>query len=222
MIASVIAAIVTLGTLSTMLASRQMSDFSRKQLLVDTAMQGLAEQLKNRTTFELLPNQIAGTPVYPGTPACLSSMAAMTTFLAGGGSPISVAVELDNNPSNTLNNLILSPLPYIPPSSISPGAIPYDSDSNGFGDINGDGVDDVGVNTMYIDVRGTTGLNGSVADVTDDIRVNIMVWIIDYTAGTAAVTVPSRAIFINYTWTYKSGKITRKIIDSVRAIKTPL
>jgi prepilin-type N-terminal cleavage/methylation domain-containing protein len=205
----------TLGILAALVQARSMTDFSRKQMLVDTMMQGILEQLKNRSATELLPNPV------PGSPPCLNSMTAMSTYLGGGGAPITVSVELDTDTTNAESTLILSPDPYLSPASIPAGAIPADGDGNGFGDVTGDGVDDVGVNTIKIDVKGTTGLNGSTSITTDDIQINVMIWVKDYTMGTAPITVPCRAILLNYTWTY-NGKIPRRMIGSMRAIKTPL
>lgn len=187
-----------------------MTDFARKQMLVDTAVQGVLEQLKNRTSAELLADP---------TPACLASMSAMSSYLTGGGTAIKIGVELDNDPTDALNQLILSPgTPFAPPA----GAVPADADNNGFGDVTGDGVDDVGVNLLKLDTRNTNGLNGTTNSGGDDINIYLMVWVTDASQRSSPLAVISRQITIYYTWTYTEGRVTKKTVDSVRAVCTPL
>ena len=221
MIAMGIFSIATLGVLGTFLQSRRSTDFQKKQIQVETLMQGILEQMKNRTAIELLPDPVPTATGIPAGQNCLTSMNNMTTFLAAGGIAPTVLVELDTNPVNNLDQLILSPDPYISPAAITPGAIPVNL-GNGFGDITGDGAGDVGINTVFLDIKGTNGLDGSANNTNDDLRINIMVWVKDYTAVSGAVSIPSKAILINYTWTYTDGKVTRPMIGNARAIKTPL
>lgn len=179
-------------------------------MLVDTAVQGVLEQLKNRTSAELLADP---------TPACLASMSAMNSYLTGGGTAIKIGVELDNDPTDALNQLILSPgTPFAPPA----GAVPVDTDNNGFGDVTGDGADDVGVNLLKLDTRNTNGLNGTTNSAGDDINIYLMIWVNDASQRAAPLFVTSRQITIYYTWTYKEGRVTKKTVDSVRAVCTPL
>jgi type II secretory pathway pseudopilin PulG len=224
MVAMGVFTIATLGILGTFLQSRHNTNFQKKQIQVETLIQGVLEQLKNRTAAELLATPVPTVTAIPAGQNCLTSMSNMNTFISNGGTPPFVTVQLDTNPAvdTNLDKLVLSPEPYISPNNINPGAIPVDTDGNGFGDINGNGADDVGVNTVFIDTNGTNGLDGSTNITTDDLRINIMIWIKDYSAVSGPVTVPSKAILINYTWTYNDGKVTREMIGNARAIKTPL
>lgn len=219
MIAMLIVAMVTLGVLGTLLSTRRMTNYARKQMLVDTAMHGLVEQLKSKALSDLLPGSSdAGAP-----PTCLSSMGAMTAYLTTGKPPPSIDVILGNDPNSPLSKLILSPdSRFEDPTLIPPGAIPADADHNGYGDLNGDGVDDVGVNLLKLDTKGTNGLNSSTSVSGDDINIYVMIWVKDYTAAATPLKVISRAIIVNYTWIFKEGSITHKVIDNVRAIRTPL
>lgn len=222
MVAMGLFSIATLGILGTFIQSRRSTDFQKKQIQVETLIQGILEQLKNRTASELLPSPIPTAAGIPAGENCLSSITRMNTYRAAGGTPPFVSVELDTNPVNNVSQLRLSPYPIISPVNIAPGAIPSDPDNDGFGDINGDSVDDVGVNTVYLDLKGTNGLDGTANDTSDDLRVNIMIWVKDYSVVNGPITTPSRAVFINYTWTYTDGKITRRMIGTARSIKTPL
>lgn len=222
MVAMGLFTMTTLGILGTFLQSRRSTDFQKKQIQVETLIQGILEQLKNRTATELLPSPIPTATGIPAGEHCLTSMTRMNTYLAAGGTPITIGVELDTNPTNNVSLLRVSPYPIISPNNIAPGAVPADNDSNGFGDINGDGADDVGVNTVFLDIKGTNGLDGTTNVTSDDLRVNIMIWVKDYSVVNGPITTPSRAVFINYTWTYSDGKITRPMVGSARSIKTPL
>lgn len=213
MISALILTMVTLGVLSTLLSTRQMTDFARKQLLVDTAIQGILEQLKNQTLDDLLTSP---------TPTWFSTMAALKTYKAGGGAVKNVSIELDNNSVTPLKQLIISPYDptnFDPATQIRPGAVPSDPDNDGYGDVTGDGQDDVGVNLLTLDVKGTTGLNNSLRLSGDDLKIYLMVFITDTTQSSEGESEPSRQIIIYYTWTYREGSITRPIVDSVRAIR---
>ncbi len=222
MVAMGVFTIATLGILGTFLQSRRSTDFQKKQIQVETLIQGILEQLKNRTTNELagMPTFVATTGI-PAGQTCFTSMANMNVYLAAGRTLPTIGVELDTNPANNLDQIRISPEPYLAPTAINPGAVPINV-GNGYGDINGDGTADVGINTVFLDIKGTTGLNGSANTSADDLRVNIMVWIKDYAAVDGSVSIPSKAILINYTWTYTDGKVTRQMIGNARAIKTPL
>jgi type II secretory pathway pseudopilin PulG len=246
--------ITTLGILGTFLHSRKQTDFQKQKALVDTLVHGLVEQIKNRTHLEIL--ETIGTPpanpVIPSGPNLVSplgwtaSMSALNDYLTvpTNTRPAIRGIELDTNPANNnavpgtgLTELFLSPEPYFPPNQgnsidptrISPGAVPNDADGDGYGDINGDGTDDVGINIIRLDVKGTNGMDGSVNDTSDDIDIYVMVWVrntnvadTNLADGFDPQIVQSREIRINYTWRYRGPSGERRMIGSVRAYKNQL
>jgi hypothetical protein len=230
MVSMSVLTLTTLGILGAFIQSRNTTSFQKSQMLVETLVHGVIEQLKSRSATDLLPSVIPRATSTAAPANCLSSMADLVAYISEGNTAPSVAVELDTNMGNAASLLILSPYPYISPDNITPGATPADvapTAGNGYGDINGDGADDVGVNTILLDVKGTNGLDGSINDTSDDIRVNLMIWILDSgfsqsnaaTGGTTRIL--SRGIYINYTWTYTDGRTTRRMIGSARAISKP-
>ena len=220
--------ITTLGILGAFVQSRRTTHFQKNQMLVESLVHGILEQLKSRSSATLLPVTIPRATTTAVTDNCFSSMADLLTYIGEGNTPPSVAVELDTDLANASTQLVLSPLPYIDPSAIPPGAIPADTaPGDGYGDINGDGVDDVGINTVFLDVKGTNGMDGSINDPTDDIRINLMIWIrddnfsVDNSRSGGSTRMLSRGIYINYTWIHSDGLNTRRLVGSARGVSKP-
>jgi type II secretory pathway pseudopilin PulG len=226
MIAMAIFSVTTLGVLGTFLSSRRNTEMQRQKAIVDTMVQGVLEQLKNRAPATLLPSPIPTAPGIAAGENCMTSMVNLKTYRDRGFTPPSVIVELNPDATAPVNTLLISPDSiFTDVSLINPGAIPFDGDLDNYGDLNGDGSDDVGMNLVRIDVKGTTGRDGSTADDFDDIGVYLMIWVKDYTlrstAGASATTA-SRAIIINYTWRTRNGTQELRMRGTARTIHTPI
>jgi hypothetical protein len=187
--------------------------------MVDNYMQGILEQMLNQPSVNLFPHETGPTPRF----TAISSMANMLAYNTTNA-PLVVRVELDTLPG--LESLRLSPFPVLDPALIAPGAIPVETVNAGYGNVDGAGDDDVGINTLFLDTKGTNGKEGTTNNTADDLRINVMVWIdprftqTNFAQG-GSTAVISRGITLIYTWTYRDGLVTRPMRECLRGISRP-
>jgi type II secretory pathway pseudopilin PulG len=187
-----------LGMLATLTESRRITEQNSREAVVKTAVQGILEQLKNYP--------VGGITGLSRSPA----NAATAVTMAGAGTLPTTTVYVNG----VQRTLTLSPLPFLDISTISNGAVPADANSDGLGDLNADGTDDVAINVITVDYKNTPGVTN------DDLQVNLWIWVQDYTIDPAALQSASHAIVINYTWTTTDGNKQFSHKGTARAIRT--
>jgi prepilin-type N-terminal cleavage/methylation domain-containing protein len=219
MIAMGIITITMLAVLGAFLQSRRVNDFQNKRAMVDNYMQGILEQLLNQPSVNLFPDETGPAPRFNA----ISSMANMLAYNTTNP-PLVVRVELDTAPG--LESLRLSPFPVLDPNLIAPGAIPVETVNPGYGNVDGVAGDDVGINTLRLDTKGTNGKEGTTNNIADDLQIHVMVWIDprftrnNFAQG-GSTSVASRGITLIYTWTYTDGLMTRPMRECIRGISRP-
>jgi type II secretory pathway pseudopilin PulG len=223
MVSMMLMSFVTVAVLGAFVQSRRANEFQKNKALVDTFVQGVLDQIRNRRAASFPANPDA-TLVDRFAP--LASMTALTTYISGGNAAPYIAVEL--NTDTAVEQLQLSPLPIMDPTMISLTAVRDLPAISGFRNMDGDPglTNDAWVNTYLIDVKGTTGKEGSPNITTDDIQVNIMVWLDNSVtqsnvAQGGSTTTLARGIHIVYAWTYRDGQTIRPVVGKTYAICRP-
>lgn len=193
----------TLGCWGALLQTRRQTETDIRESFVFNAMQGIMEQIRNRP--------------FSDTDLPLSDASVSVTKTNLGKTPVVPIPKITGVIINGVaTDLYISPLPVLNLSTqITAGAIPVDK-HNGLGDLTGDGVEDVALNTLTFDV------NNSPSTAADNITVYLWIWVSDYTTNSKYADSGARGIVMIFTWQSKAGTMSRSFKGTLSSIKTAL
>lgn len=186
-IASTLLAMGVIGSFSSLLYARKLSEGSIYQNAALTAVQGYIEQMKNMEFADLPYTTSDGTAI-TGSGATSTQVPTMLISTSGTAT---VAVS---------DPLVISTATTIP--DLSTIGITASTTQSGVTD-----------NVKLIDVNSTPD------DTSDDLRLNLRVWIQDISnSGVSATQV--RSITIQYAWRNSAGQTGRVLRSSIRTIRS--
>ncbi len=186
-IASTLLAMGVIGSFSSLLYARKLSEGSIYQNAALTAVQGYIEQMKNMEFADLPYTTSDGTAI-TGSGATSTQVPTMLISTSGTAT---VAVS---------DPLVISTATTIP--DLSTIGITASTTQSGVTD-----------NVKLIDVNSTPD------DTSDDLRLNLRVWIQDISnSGISATQV--RSITIQYAWRNSAGQTGRVLRSSIRTIRS--
>jgi hypothetical protein len=164
------------GSYAAFLTVRRLTEATVYNSAATATVQGYLEQIKNMD-FSLVPlSPVAGTSM-TGTYA---------TTVAN-----QIQTELDDIP--TYDILVLSPLPRLNPSTLTPGTVPA---------------------TVYDNVKTFTVTRAN------DLRIHVWVWVEDMTPASATATQQVKGLTIIYMTEFTEGKNVHYEIDSLRTFRS--
>lgn len=169
-----ITALISTSLIAASVLIRRLTEVAVYQSSVAAIMQGYLEQIKNMP-YDMLPI----------SPAAGTSMTASSYT-----SNYSLATQKDDV---TADPLILSPLPLLSPSNITPPTVPtavYD-------------------NSKVFDVNRAS-----------DLTIHIWIWIEDKTPSGYGATQQAKAITLLYMWQIKDGTTTRSYTGMIKNLRS--
>jgi type II secretory pathway pseudopilin PulG len=176
MVAMGILAFMVAGTYSAFLTGRRLTEATIYKSAATATVQGYLEQIKNMD-FALVPlSPVAGTSM-TGTYA---------TTVAN-----QIQTELDDIP--TYDILVLSPLPRLVASTLTPGTVP---------------------SAVYDNLKTFTVTRPN------DLKIHIWVWVEDMTPASATATQQVKGLTIIYMTEMRDGNNVHTEIDSLRTFRS--
>jgi len=176
MMATGIFTMMSAGIFATLLCARRLTESTIYENAATTIIQGYLEQLKNMNYSSLLSSPASGTSVS-------SSYSSNSSY---------IITTQKNESTSGSDYLIVSPLPVLSTTSLTPGVIP---------------------STVYDNVK-TFDVNG-----TSDLKMHVFLWIEDKATSTADGS-QVKGITMTYMWEFKDGTRIRYSMWSIRTLRS--